>query len=77
MTVISLERLWAYLFFVGAFAMMVAMARTAIRGWAKDEDRVVHYRDEGPLAFMFMQALQLASVALLIALGIKALDGWK
>ncbi|MCW4460145.1 hypothetical protein OK349_00360 [Sphingomonas sp. BT-65] len=77
MTVTSLERLWAYLFFVGAFAMLVAMVRTAIRGWARDEDGVVHYRDDGPYAFMFMQALQLGSVALLVALGFMALNEWK
>lgn len=71
-----IERLWPYLFFVAAVAMAVFTAFTSIRGWIKDEDGEIHHRSDGPRAFLFMQALQLASVVLLLFLGVKAFNGW-
>ena len=71
-----LERIWPYLFFAGAAAMVIFMVRTALRGWIKDEDGEVHHREDGPISFMFAQGLQLASVFLLLFLGVKALNGW-
>jgi predicted RNA-binding protein len=71
------ELLWGCFILAGAAAMAGYTVLTQTRGWAKDEDGEIHQRDDRPRAFLFTQLLQVASVAVLVYVGVRALDGWK
>ena len=71
------ELLWGYFLLAGAAAMAGFTVLTQIRRWARNEDGEIHHQKDHPPAFLFTQALQVASVALLVYLGLRALDGWK
>jgi hypothetical protein len=71
------ELLWGYILLAGAAAMAGFTVLTRHRRWARNEDGEIHHQKDHPRAFLFTQALQVASVALLVYLGLRALDGWK
>jgi hypothetical protein len=74
----TLERLWAYALLAGAVAMAAFTVLTWSRGWIKneDDDEIV-YRKDHPRSFAFAQLLQIAGIAILVFVGLRALDGWK
>ena len=74
----TLERLWAYALLTGAAAMAVFTVLTWSRGWIRNEEEgEVVQRKDHPRSFAFMQLLQIAGVAILLFVGLRALDGWK
>ena len=74
----TLERLWAYALLTGAAAMAVFTVVTWSRGWIRNEEEgEIVYRKDHPRSFAFMQLLQIAGVAILLFVGLRALDGWK
>jgi hypothetical protein len=73
----TLEQFWAYALLTGAAAMAVFTVRTWSRGWIRnDEDDEIVYRKDHPRSFVFLQLLQLAAVAILLFVGLGALQGW-
>ena len=74
----TLERLWAYALLAGAVVMAAFTAMTWSRSWIKneDDDEIV-CRKYHPRGFVFSQLLQIAAVAILVFVGLRALDGWK
>ena len=57
--------------------MALVQIRTWRRGWFRDEDGVVFHRKDHPRSFVFNDLLGVASVAILVYLGLGALNGWK
>ena len=74
----TLERLWAYALLAGAVAMAVFTLRSWSRGWIRnDEDNEIVHSKDNSRSFAFLQLLQIVSVAILLYVGLRVLDGWK
>jgi hypothetical protein len=73
----TLEQFWAYALLTGAAAMAVFAVRTWSRGWIRnDEENEIVHRKDHPRSFVFLQLLQIAAVAILLFVGLHALQGW-
>jgi hypothetical protein len=58
--------------------MAVYTVLTWRRGWVRnEEDDEIVYRKDHPRSFAFVQLLQIVGVAILLYVGLRALQGWK
>ena len=73
----TLESLWPYFLFAVAAVLALAVIRTHLRGWFRDEDGEIHHRKGHPRAFLVNELLGVACVLIVIYVGFGALYGWE